>query len=144
MRTWKVCLMAGILMLAVSACAARSGSGASLPDTRWTLVSYGVPGSETPVIEDAPVTLEFGKDGQAGGSGGCNSYGGPYSVQGDTLSFGQIVSTLMACVGEGVGDQETRYFQALATTGRFELAEDRLTIWYDNGQGVLSFVKAAQ
>jgi heat shock protein HslJ len=59
-------------------------------------------------------------------------------VQGNRLSFGDITRTLMACAPKGIGEQEQRYFQALETTSRFGLAGDRLTIWYDGGQGVLN------
>jgi heat shock protein HslJ len=101
----------------------------------------GTAGAETPVIEGSTVTLEFQTDGQAGGSAGCNSYGGGYQVQGDTLSFDQLNSTLMACVDEAMMQQETEYFQALQSTGRFELADNQLTIWYDGGQSALNFRK---
>ena len=114
-----------------------------LAGTNWTLVSFGKTDQQVPVIAGSTITLEFNPDGQAGGTGGCNSYGASYQVQGDTLSFGQIISTLMACQQEGIGDQEQRYFQALKSAGRFELAGDHLTIWYDNGQGVLNFVSSA-
>jgi putative lipoprotein len=114
---------------------------ASLANTQWRLVSFGAPGAETPVVEGSAITLEFKAEGEAGGSGGCNSYGGQYQVQGDTLSFGDVMSTLMACVDEGISQQEQAYFQALQTVGRFELAGDQLTIWYNNDQGVLNFVK---
>lgn len=118
-------------------------SEAGLANSQWRLVSFGAPGAETPVIEGSTVTLEFGAGSQAGGSGGCNSYGGEYQVQGGALSVSQIVSTLMACVDERVTQQEQQYFQALEAAGRFELAADQLTIWYDDGQGVLNFVRAS-
>lgn len=38
-------------------------------------------------------------------------------------------------------DQEARYLQALSMTGEFKHAGDRLTIWYDDGKGVLNFVR---
>jgi putative lipoprotein len=113
-----------------------------LVGTQWTLVSYGPPGAETPVIEGSEVTLAFQEDGQAGGSGGCNSYGGPYVVEGGVLSFGEVVSTLMACVDEQVMEQEQQYFQALQTAGQYKLVAGGLTIYYDNGQSVLNFVSA--
>jgi heat shock protein HslJ len=119
---------------------ATPGAGEALAGTNWTLVSYGAPGAETPVIPGTTVTLEFGPGGQAGGSGGCNSYGAPYEVQGNVLSFGQLTSTLIACEGEGTGEQETLFFQALDNAGRFELAGDRLAIWYNAEQGRLNFV----
>lgn len=111
-----------------------------LANTQWMLVSFGEPGAETPVIEGTSPTLEFDEHGQAGGSGGCNAFGAPYTLEGDTISFGQITSTLMACTQEGVGAQEADYLQALKTAGRFEVGGDRLTIWHDDGQGVLNFI----
>jgi heat shock protein HslJ len=101
----------------------------------------GPPGSETPVVPGSSVTLQFEVDGQVGGSGGCNSYGGQYEVQDNTISFSQVMSTLMACADESVNQQEQQYFQALQTAGRFEVTGDQLTIWYNGDQGVLNFAK---
>jgi heat shock protein HslJ len=117
------------------------GGANPLAGTKWTLISFGQPGAETSVIQGTTVTLEFDSQGQAGGSGGCNTYGVPYEVQGNSLSFGQISSTLIACVGEGIGEQEQRYFQALETASRFELDEEILLIWYRNEAEVLSYIR---
>lgn len=113
-----------------------------LANTQWQLESFGPVGAETPVVEGSTVTLEFDATGQAGGSGGCNSYGTEYQVQNGTLVFGEIVSTLMACADENIGEQEQQYYQALETAGEFEVSGDRLTIYYNDGQGVLNFVSA--
>ena len=80
----------------------------SLVNTQWQLTSFGGPNAETPVTGDKALTLEFRPGGQVGGSGGCNSFGGKYQVQGNTLSISQIVSTMMACVTQGVMEQEHR------------------------------------
>ena len=68
MRTWHrrvVQVMVGLLLVAVSACAPAGGNGPGfdLVGTRWRLTSYGEPGSETPVIEGAEVTLQFQEGG---------------------------------------------------------------------------------
>jgi putative lipoprotein len=118
------------------------GATDTLTGTQWTLVSLGPVEAETPVVEGSIITLEFAEGGQAGGSGGCNTYGGTYEVQDGTLSFSQITSTLMACVDENAMQQETEYFAALETAGEFTLTDEQLTIWYDNGQGVLNFNQA--
>ncbi|RIK39854.1 MAG: hypothetical protein DCC55_16850 [Chloroflexi bacterium] len=118
------------------------GTADDLVGTQWTLVSYGIAGAENPVAEGSEVTLSFQADGQAGGSGGCNSYSAPYQAEDGMLTFGEIVSTLMACVDEVVMEQEQQYFQALQTAGQYELAAGQLTIYYDAGQGVLNFVSA--
>lgn len=85
------------------------------------------------------MTLEFGEDGQVGGSGGCNSYGGKYRAEGETLTFGEIESTLMACADGQVTTQESRFLQALGNAGTFLRTENRLSIFFDNNQSVLNF-----
>lgn len=120
---------------------AEEPAGDALANTQWQLESFGPVGAETPAVADSPVTLQFEEGGQAGGNGGCNSYGTEYEVQDGTLSFGETVSTLIACADDAINEQEQQYFQALETAGEFELSEDRLTIFYNNGESVLNFVR---
>ena len=122
---------------------AAAGVEQPLANTQWTLTALGAPGNETPVAAGSAVTLKFESADQAGGSGGCNSYGGTVQVQNHSLSFSRITSTEMACVDANVMQQEQQYFQALQSAGHFELSGDRLTIDYANGQGVLIFTAAA-
>lgn len=112
----------------------------NLANTAWRLESYGPLEAEEPVIEGSSVTLMFETPGQAVGSGGCNSFGTDYQVKGDALIFGEIVSTMMACTEEGITEQEQQYFEALRSADEFELVNDQLTIYYDNGQQLLNFV----
>lgn len=142
-----------VLALVVTACAPAGGdpgqpqrtpasppaSGESLAGTHWMLVSFGKPGEETPVREGSNVTVEFQEDGQVGGSGGCNSYSGQYQVEGDSIAFHEIASTLMACADQTVTGQEAQYLQALDTASQFTLADNRLRIFYDSDQNVLNF-----
>lgn len=118
------------------------GSG-QLEGTNWALTGFGGPGEESPiqlVLPDAPVTLSFQAGGIMGGSGGCNSYGGNYMVDGSTIAFDQIVTTEMACLAEGVMDQEAKYYAALASAQSFELTDGGLRIWYDGGALFMDFV----
>jgi heat shock protein HslJ len=140
------------LILTLSACAPsdgalsdtgdnqQPGSETGLANTRWRLVSYGEPGSETQVIEGTEVTLQFEEGNQAGGSGGCNTFGAEYEVLDGSLAFTQIISTEIACTAEGVMEQEQQYFQTLQNAGEFELTNGQLTIRYGDRQGVLNFV----
>lgn len=115
------------------------GETAVLENSKWTLTLFGAPDAETPVVAGSTITLVFDTDGQAGGSAGCNTYGGSYEVQGDQLRFGELISTLMACVDQGVMEQEMAYLAALQSADRFAIDGDMLRIWYDDENGVLVF-----
>jgi heat shock protein HslJ len=108
----------------------------------WRLVSMGPTGAETGVVPGANVALRFGGDGRASGSTGCNNFGGNYSVQGDTISFGAMISTRRACTDQRANQQEQRFLAAFESARRFRLVANRLTIYYNSGRNVLNFVDA--
>lgn len=146
MRSLKLDLLIafGLLALAItlSSCAAPADPP-GLANTSWKLESYGPKGAETPALDGNPVTLTFEDESKAGGSGGCNSYGGQYAVKDGALSFGRVFSTMMACVDQNAMQQETDFLSALNSAGSYRLNGDRLSIEYGSGQGVLNFVKQA-
>jgi heat shock protein HslJ/photosystem II stability/assembly factor-like uncharacterized protein len=115
-----------------------------LAGSEWGLVSFGPAGGEVGVVEGTQVTLSFDMAGNAGGNSGCNAYGTEYEVQGNQLTFGEIASTLRACVDDRVMDQEAGYLAALGSADSFELAEERLAIGYDGGRGTLDFVREGE
>jgi heat shock protein HslJ len=142
-------LAIGVVLLA-GACRSADGTAPSEPGppdlagTRWKLTAFGTSdgsGTDTPPVGGSEVTLELGTDGQASGSGGCNSYRGPYQAGGEALSFGPILSTKRACLDDAATRQETRYLDALQKAVRFARTGDRLTVFYDGGRGVLRFVR---
>jgi heat shock protein HslJ len=94
-----------------------------LSGTRWILADLN---GAAPIADNVP-TLEFGANGQASGNGSCNQYFGSYTIDGDTLNFGQFGSTMMGCE-EPVMQQETSFLQTLGTAAVFTVAGDTLTI----------------
>lgn len=66
-----------------------------------------------PIVAGTRPTLVLGEDGQASGSGGCNSFTTTYRLQSqERIDFGPIAATRMACPAEQM-EQETRYFAIL-------------------------------
>lgn len=82
----------------------------------------------TGVIDDALATLEFTEAGRVSGRGSCNQFSGPVTVTGSAISFGPLVSTMMACA-EAVMNQETRYLKALQDAERFAFQGPYLLIY---------------
>jgi heat shock protein HslJ len=110
-----------------------------LAGTQWHLVSLGPAGGEAGLVAGTTITLNFGEDGRASGSTGCNNYSGTYLVRGDTISFSRLVSTRRACLDQNANQQEQRFLSALESATRFRLASNRLAIFSDRGRTVLNF-----
>lgn len=132
-RLFALIISAGILL---SACSVFPLAGDPLDGSAWELSSL----HGKRLVEGVIVSIEF-KDGQLGGSGGCNSYGGAYEVDGERIRVKELVSTLMACANPSVTDQESAYLQSLGDAHRFELADGQLQI-YQSGGEVLTFIPA--
>ncbi len=103
----------------------------------WTLTSYGPTDTPTLAVEGANAELTFNADGTVSGSSGCNSLNGDYSVEGDQVTFGAIVSTRMACDG-AIMAQEAAVLNVLTGTASYKVEGDLLTITKDSNVLVLT------
>jgi len=69
-----------------------------------------------PPLDGATLTAVF--DGESvSGNAGCNSYTGSYELNGRTIRFDALASTMMMCEDEDLMTQETDYLQALQNAG---------------------------
>lgn len=69
------------------------------------------------VAAGAHATLAFDANGHASGHAGCNSYGGSYQQSANTLHFGALLSTKMACLlPAGAMQTEQAVFNAMRAT----------------------------
>jgi len=128
----KLTILIPLLLLAalmLSACAADN----SLAGTTWVLVSYGDTASPTVAAHGVETSLEFKSDGTLGGSMGCNGFGGEYAAKGDTVTFSNLISTMMACE-EPRMSQETATFALMNGDVAFVVNGDTLTLTAANGQ----------
>ncbi len=92
------------------------------------------------VIDRAQTTMTFDAEGQVTGSGGCNRYFGPVSIDGTAISFGSLGATRKACV-PALMDQEPKFFGALAMARsyRFEQPGDKLVFLDEEGTPLVRF-----
>ncbi|WP_193367119.1 META domain-containing protein [Pelagibius marinus] len=84
----------------------------------WVVEDIGGRG----IIDFSRVSMTFGSEGCITGLTGCNSYSLPYQLSGDSLSVGQGINTLRACL-PALGDQERKFLQILSQVTRFEFSE---------------------
>lgn len=124
-----------VLAMFLSACAAGEEDGSLVG--RWDLTDYGPAGSTSPALTENEPGLTFNEDGTLNGSSGCNGFSGEYTIDGDQITFGPIVSTLMLCDSPMMG-QEEAFFQVLMDTATYQIDGDRLTLTNNDQILVLS------
>lgn len=106
----------------------------NLVGTPWAAIAVNNGrGGVASLVAGTTITATFGADGRVSGSGGCNGYSGPYSVEGATLSIGPAAATARACLGPGVMEQEAAFFAALGRVARFTIDGDRLELRSEEG-----------
>ncbi len=127
--------------LALSACAS-GGSSASLAGTSWTLISYGPANGQVPAVSGTQTSINFSTDGQMDGNVGCNSFGGGYEVKDGQIIFQPVMSTMMACLGSGIMEQESGVLKVLQGTVSYELQGSSLTIHAASGDEIVKLAAA--
>ena len=112
-----------------------------LVGTNWEVTGYNN-GKEAvvSVIEGTSITAVFGEDGNMSGNASCNTYNVPYEVDGSSITIGVGMSTMMACPGDGVMEQETAYLAAITTAATFSIQGDILELRTADGALAVSYV----
>jgi putative lipoprotein len=113
-----------------------------LTDTYWKLLEVG--GQPVAVAEQMrePQLVLNGQDGRFAGSGGVNRLMGGYTLDGSSLTFSQVASTMMAGPPEAM-QQEQAIVAALGNVRGFSIAGDQLSLLDEAGQPVLTAVAVA-
>jgi heat shock protein HslJ len=114
--------------------------GPALEDTEWRLVELGGRAIEVAKPEQRPTLRLDAKERHAGGTGGCNRFGGGYRLEGAELRFAELASTMMAC--EQGMETEAAYHAALGKVRGWRTAGSRLEL-LDEAGGVLAGFEAA-
>jgi heat shock protein HslJ len=118
---------------------AASGVGLNLANSEWVLKDLA--GGD--VVDGGKATLAFAEAGKASGNGSCNRFFGTAKIEGQTIHFGPLGSTRMACAG-AVMDQETKYLNALQAAERFEWKDPELVVYCKGYEKPLRFTRASK
>jgi heat shock protein HslJ len=131
-KSLSLCLT--LLVIAVSmltACAGTATTSSLAGD--WKLKAYGSPANPTPADPNVDTSLTFGSDGKLNGNVGCNSFNGDYKVIGNTITFGTIASTMMACA-DPIMQQEGTVFNVFIKSATFKIDGNTLTVTSADGK----------
>lgn len=100
----------------------------ALYDTKWELKKIHSSAGVQEVTTQA--FIQFNKErNSAGGNGSCNSFGSTATINGNKISFKDIISTKMYC--EGVQQTEDAFFRLLEQADRFEIKGKSLILFHD-------------
>ncbi len=111
---------------------------ATLTGNRWILVSYGPIETPSFAVKDREAYLRFTESGEVNGNTGCNNFGGVYTLDGGSISLGNLALTMMACESP-LGEQESEVLEALQAPMRYVIEDRLLKIFYANGEKVLIY-----
>jgi heat shock protein HslJ len=110
----------------------RAPAGASLDGTYWLTELNGKPALTTGGPDRAH--LRFVRDSAlVSGGTGCNRFSGTFTHDGTALHFPPLATTMMACVDQGIAEQEHALLAALGATERYAMAGDTLTLIGSSG-----------
>jgi heat shock protein HslJ len=120
----------------VSACSSFSGQP-DLNGTSWMLTQL-----QGKSIVSPPIPTLIFKDGQVSGNASCNSFGGSYQRgMGETLKFGPLMSTMMACVDPSAMAQESDFLTMLASVVSYRVEGKKLMLYNVDSVSVAEFVQ---
>ncbi|MEW5838421.1 MAG: META domain-containing protein [Pseudomonadota bacterium] len=129
-------------MSAASACPAPDADKVDAPrleDRTWVLVQLGEQNIAPPKQGLGAHLILMSKDQRVAGSGGCNRLMGGYTLQGDTLKFGQMASSMMFC--ENGMETEQGFVLALSKVAGWSM-DSGLLVLKDSGGKVLAKLRA--
>ena len=109
----------------------------TLAGTSWEWIKSVRAEDEGTIPPAGKFILTFDEDGTASSATDCNSMSGPYVVNGEVLSFGAMMSTLMFCDGS----VETYYANYLALVNSYVIDGTEMRLNLNRDAGTMYFKK---
>ncbi len=127
---------------ASTAASAPASAGAlDVNGTTWFLTDYISPDGAVFTVPAAVTPMLTFEGGNISGNAGCNTFNATYTITGDAVEIGPIMSTKMACE-EPMSTVEGAYLAALDAVNKVAILDDgKLQLWDDGGKTTLAFIK---
>lgn len=122
---------------------ASSTDGTSLVGPKWVLTKLNgdLVNLESAELEQPYIKLTE-KDNAVGGNGGCNGFGGTYTLTDtQTISFSQMLSTMRHCEDQGI---EGVFIGNIQKATAYTLVNKELTFRDENGYVLATFEPASK
>lgn len=123
-RTYPIAFLS--LLVLMSAACSQTETGLEIEDTVWEMVFVRDGDSMSPADPTTIATLAF-SDGTANGSTGCNLFRFSYTIDRDSIIFGEPALTGFACDPAYV-EQGDAVVEALKASERFAVSENQLEL----------------
>lgn len=121
-----------LLVLVAASCGVKNSNN-TIPDPegiKWVLEElHTLPNVQVPA-KDSPFVVLEKSTGKTNGSGGCNSFFGSFTRNGDKLDISNLASTKKFCAD--LQELENGFFSALEAANRYSIKGHKLLLFKDN------------
>jgi heat shock protein HslJ len=139
-----------VMALALAACGGAKPTPTPVPSgplnltgTSWLLIKYLSPDGTVFTVPSAITPQAAFTADTMSGNAGCNTFNGPYTLEGENINLGPMASTMMACQ-EPTASVEIAYLAALNVVDKAALLDNgNLQLWDSAGKTTLVFVKGS-
>ncbi len=100
--------------------------------TNWEVLAFNNGQEAVVSVDGTTMSMVFDPDGTVSGNSGCNTFVGNYKRGTDTLEFGDLAQTAMAC-DDGIMKQEQAFLAALKQSKTYELGKGTLDLRGEDG-----------
>jgi heat shock protein HslJ len=114
-------------------------------NTLFELQSFVLMAETQYVLADSTITFEIAEDGKITGNAGCNTYSTVATFDEYNPShiiIAPAISTMMACITEGVMEQESAYLAMLASVDSFTFDGTYLKLYNVDGEVIATYAIA--
>ena len=118
---------------------AQAASPPTLRGHTWQLTKLGAVDRKK-----AGITARFAADGKVSGFSGCNSYSGPYTTSGSSISVSRKMAVTQKACARAVMQQERLYLAALTAAKTYSIAGDILKLRGRSGLTLATFAVQSQ